>query len=172
MHLSSASADFQRQQGFYRRCFPIGRTSPFLFAWLPFLKNRQFAHVKRKSTDKCAIGGGRNHRLSLQHGPATGLTFSAGWATSTKAARDGAHFCNMCGCFVKRLAKCTILCYYFKPKRKARNPVLRCPARQQTTSISGVGPLRGRRFLCKRSPYAFIRKNKRAFPPPHGAGWP
>ena len=73
-HLSSASADFQRQQGFYRRWFPIGRTSPFLFAWLLFLKSRQFAYVKRKSTDKCAIGGGRNHRLSLQHGPATGLS--------------------------------------------------------------------------------------------------
>lgn len=72
--ISSASADFQRQQGFYRRWFPIGRTSPFLFAWLLFLKSRQFAHVKRKSTDKCAIGGGRNHRLSLQHGPATGLS--------------------------------------------------------------------------------------------------
>ena len=39
-----------------------------------------------------------------------------------------------------------------KPKRKARNPVLRCPARQQITSISGVGPLRGRRFFVQKEP--------------------
>ena len=173
MHLSSASADFQRQQGFYRRCFPIGRTSPFLFAWLLFLKSRQFAYVKRKSTDKCAIGGGRNHRLSLQHGLAPGLS-SPRKAGQQAQKRPGMAYIfvtcaavlskdlqnvRFCVIISSRNAKQEIL-YYAAP-RGSKQPAF--PA----SVLCGAGA-----FLCKRSPYAFIRKNKRAFPPPHGAGWP
>lgn len=37
---------------------------------------------------------------------------------STKEARHIVDFCYKCGYFVKRLAKPTILCYYFNSKRK------------------------------------------------------
>ena len=93
-----------------------------------------------------------------------------GWATSTKGPARPVDFCYKCVGFVKRLAKCTVLCYDFMPKRKERN--------LHNASLQVSKPQHFRRRSCavptsfctKRSPYAFIRKNKRAFPPPYGAG--
>lgn len=93
-----------------------------------------------------------------------------GWATSTKGSGCPVDFCYKCVGFVKRLAKYTVLCYDCKPKRKARN--------LHKAALQGSKPQHFRRrsfaeptsFCTKRSPYAFIRKNKRAFPPSYGAG--
>lgn len=93
-----------------------------------------------------------------------------GWATSTKGPARPVDFCYKCVGFVKRLAKYTVLCYDCKPKRKARNlhkAALQGSKPQHFRRRSFAGPTS---FCTKRSPYAFIRKNKRAFPPPYGAG--
>ena len=93
-----------------------------------------------------------------------------GWATSTKGPARPVDFCYKCVGFVKRLAKCTVLCYDCKLKRKARNlhkAALQGSKPQHFRRRSFAGPTS---FCTKRSPYAFIRKNKRAFPPPYGAG--
>ena len=94
-----------------------------MFAWLPFLKNRQFAHVKRKSTDKCAIGGGRNHRLSLQHGLAPGLSSPRKAGQQAQKRPGMAHIFVTCAAVLSKDLQNVRLCVIIS-SRNAKQEIL------------------------------------------------
>ena len=161
---TSATADRYcpglRQRGGCRRCH--GRIRP---ADGP----RRHAAVADQGAAVCR----RCSLAVLQHGLAPGLSNPRKAGQQAQKRLGMAHIFVTCAAVLSKDLQNARFCVIIS-SRNAKQEILYYAAPRGSKQpafpasvLCGAGA-----FLCKRSPYAFIRKNKRAFPPPHGAGWP